>query len=262
MPQDAPFISETTRDAIYDGRLTIVQPRQGYRFSVDAYLLVWFASQGRRSKQSIDLGAGSGIVGLGLLAAGVTDRVVAVEVQPGLARLAQENAALNCLDTCYEMILSDVKELAGKIEPGRADLVATNPPFWPVANGRLPREEERRVACHEVLSNIGEWVKAASLLLHPSRGRLCTVFPARRLDSLILAESQAGLSPCRLCMVHPAADKGAELVLVEARRGNSGRLDVDPPLILKQADGRDTPEIAAILSGNFSDDLKVLPDRR
>ena len=54
---------EITRDAVYEGRLTILQPRNGYRFSIDAYLLIWFASRGRTAELSADFGAGCGVVG-------------------------------------------------------------------------------------------------------------------------------------------------------------------------------------------------------
>ena len=79
---------QLTRDTVYGGRLVLFQPKNGYRFSIDSLLLTRFACDGTRVSLSADLGAGCGVVGLGLLAAGQTCRVVAMEVQHSLAVLA------------------------------------------------------------------------------------------------------------------------------------------------------------------------------
>jgi len=251
-----------TSDAIYEGRLVVRQSLRGYRFSVDAYLLIWFACQGRTAALCADLGAGSGVVGLGLLAAGVARRVVAFEAQPELARLAEENASCNGLSDRYQLLALDVEELPRRFPSGAFDLIVANPPFWPVSKGRLPGNLERRIACHEVLGGIDRWTAAASAALDQRRGRLCMVYPARRLDSLILALGDAGLSATRLRLVHPISDGPAELVLLEARRGKPGRLEVEPPVVLKESDGAETPLASAIVRGSFSDRIRALPDRR
>lgn len=255
-------LGDTTLDAIYGGRLIVRQPRKGYRFSVDAYLLTWFACQGPAVRLGADLGAGSGLVGLGLLAAGTARRVIAVEVQPRLASLAEENAKGNQLDDRYQVVASDVMELPREVPRGAFGLVVTNPPFWPVSEGRLSADAQRRVACHEVLGGIAQWIASSAALLDPNRGRLCVVFPSRRMDDLLIALDRAGLSAVRLALVHPAASKPAELVLAEARRGAAGRLQVSPPVVLKGSGGEDTPLASEILCGTFSDRISALADRR
>ncbi len=251
-----------THDALYEGRLMIMQPRRGYRFSIDAYLLTWFACQGRFAARSADFGAGCGVVGLGLLAAGLAQHVTAVEVQPDLAALATRNAELNELQSSYQVIASDVRGVTTELEHGSFDLIVANPPFWPVAHGRLPSDEERQVACHEILGSIDDWLGSAASLLNQRRGRLCIVFPARRLDDLLIGLQRGRLSGTRLCFVHGMAAKQAELVLVEGRFGNTGRLGVDPPIILKEKGGTDTPKVTDIVSGKFSQRLMDRPDRR
>jgi tRNA1Val (adenine37-N6)-methyltransferase len=251
-----------SRDAVYEGRLIIHQPQKGYRFSIDALLLTFFACQGRKVGRAADLGAGSGVVGLGLLASDRAEHVVGVELQPNLAGLALKNSTLNDFESRYEVINSDIRYLKGTEFENTFDLVTTNPPFWPTFEGRMPREEERRLACHEVSCTLEEWTKAAVKIMNHRRGRFVAVFPARRLDCLIVAMESARLSATRLRFVQPHKDKPAELVLVEARVGQTGRMEVEPPLILKDETGRDTEEAAAIVNGDFSDELKCLTDRR
>jgi tRNA1Val (adenine37-N6)-methyltransferase len=251
-----------THDALYQGRLMIMQPRKGYRFSIDAYLLTWFACQGRFAALSADFGAGCGVVGLGLLAAGLSDRVIAVEIQPDLSTLAAKNAELNDLQSRYQILSSDVQTAQKELDHGAFDLIVANPPFWPVSHGRLPSDEERRVACHEIMGGIDDWIGSAAYLLNQRRGRLCIVFPARRLDDILVGFHRARLSGTRLCFVHAMASKQAELVLVEARFGDTGRLVVEPSITLKEEGGADTPEVEAIVGGNFSQKLMDRPDRR
>jgi len=253
---------ELTRDAIFEGRLLLDQPRRGYRFAVDAALLVWFARGEKPARTCVDLGAGCGVVGLGLLAAGAARELVAIEVQPRLADVCASNAALNGLDDRTTVIAADMLEPHDRLPPAAYDLVVANPPFWPVDKGRLPELEERRIACHEVALTLAGWTGRAAELLHPRRGRLCAVFSARRADELLAALDRAGLSATRMTTVYPRADEPAELVLVEARPGGPGRLEVGPPLVLRGADGGDTAAGGAILRGEFSETLRARGDRR
>lgn len=260
-----PTPDDRTRDALFDGRLVLSQPRDGYRFSVEAPLLVWFAvsRQDRPVRNCVDLGAGCGVIGLGLLAAGGAQTVLAVEVQPPLATLARDNATANGFEPSrYRVVSASCSELGETPPPASADLVVSNPPYWPAGSGRPPGDEQRRIACHETELDIASWVSVAARLLEPRRGRVCFVFPARRLDSLLAAIQAAGLAATRLRLVHPRPRQDAELTLLEARPGGDGKLRVEPPLVLRNDRGEDTAEADAILSGEFSEDLRSLPDRR
>jgi tRNA1Val (adenine37-N6)-methyltransferase len=253
---------DCSRDSLYDGRLILMQPRNGYRFSIDSALLIWFSSTGRFARRSADLGAGCGVVGLGVLATGMTGKVVAIEVQSRLMALASRNAQLNDFSDSYEVIGMDIRRAYKDLKQGAFELVVSNPPFWPAYENRLPADEERQVACHEILGGIVDWVVAAARIVDPRRGRFCIVFPARRLDSLVIALEHSNLSCTRLRLVQPLANKAAELALVEARHGAPGRVVIEPPLVLKQNDGVDTPEVVAIMRGDFSLKLRERRDMR
>jgi len=251
----------TSADAVFAGRLILRQPARGYRFSVDSLILTWFAA-GRSSGACADLGCGVGVVGLGLLACRAVDRVVGVEIQPRLAELATRNAAINGLEGAFEVIEGDMAARHPLLPAGGFRTVVSNPPFWRADTGRLPADEERRIACHETASNLDVTIGAAARLLQREAGRLCVIFPARRLDDLAVSLRRAGMSPTFLIAVHPRDQAPAELVLVEARHGDGGRMAIGAPLFLKDLDGVDTPLAASITEGTFIDVLGSLPDRR
>ena len=252
-----------TEDALFNGRLLLRQPEAGYRFSADAPLLVWFACgiPGGRVQCAVDLGAGCGVVALGLLAAGKVERAVAVEVQPALHALCAANAERNGFGERVEAIRGDMRS-AQLLEGRRFDLVTVNPPFWPADEGHLPEAEERRVACHEVSIDLDGWVATAARLVEQGRGRVCAVFPARRAAELLAGLSRHRLGATRLLAVHPRPGAGAELVLVEARWGEKRPLALAPPLFLRDAGNAETAEARAIYAGEFSEALRARPDGR
>src|SRR5690348_14459681 len=86
-----------TCDAILGGRLRVIQPRNGYRFSVDSILLARFALP-RTGAQVLELGAGSGVVAMMVAALARPREVVTIELQPELVAMCRRSAALNRLD--------------------------------------------------------------------------------------------------------------------------------------------------------------------
>src|SRR5208282_6599112 len=87
-----------TRDTILDGRITLIQPKHGYRFSVEAILLGRFARASARDRV-LELGAGCGVVSIMMASLYKPREVVALEIQPTLAEMIARNATLNGFDS-------------------------------------------------------------------------------------------------------------------------------------------------------------------
>jgi tRNA1(Val) A37 N6-methylase TrmN6 len=190
------------------------------------------------------------------------NRVIGIEIQPELAKIATGNSILNNLSSRFDVVEADIRNHVNSLVPGSVDLIVANPPFWPATRDRLPKSEQRKIARHELMGTIGEWCQVAAQLLEPRRGRFCVVFPARRLDALVMSLADNGLSARRICLVHPNSAKPAELALVSARPGIVGQLQITPPLFLKASDGNDDEIAARIFSGEFSETISSHPDSR
>lgn len=258
--------SPFTRDYLYNGRVVLFQPRNGYRFSLDAPLLTYFSHGGKggdkKVKRALDLGSGCGVVAIGLLASAAARRVDAVEVQSELVHLTRKNAEENDFEGALRVFEDDVRSARRTLQPGNYDLITCNPPFWPIAEARRCGCSQRDIACREVLGDLDDWTGTASSLVHERRGRVCFVYPARRFDALICSLAKHRMAVTRARFVHPRADKAAESFLVEARRGSTSRAEVEPPLVLSDDRGEATSDADAVFSGRFAASLEALPDLR
>jgi tRNA1Val (adenine37-N6)-methyltransferase len=245
-----PNAEHLTLDSVLGGRLTVVQPKKGYRFSVDALLLADFVEV-RPGWSVVDLGAGSGVIGLILACRMGRGRVIAVERQPELAAAARLSADRNPGLDFFQVLELDWSSLTPDLTGGPVDAAVVNPPYRRVGSGRINPNRQQAEARHEIMGDLASAASAAARVLSQN-GRLSVIYPAVRLVELTLALDRAGLTPKRMRMVHSRMDEEARLVLVEARPGAGRQLTVLPPLLLYGGPGRDyTPEARAIFNGRF-----------
>ncbi len=250
-------VVQATRDALFGGSVVLFQPRRGggYRTNVDALLLAGFAAAQpppsgtvgpgappKTASVAYDLGAGVGAVGLALLRFGAARHVVFVEIDEAPAAMARRNLDANGWTGLGEVIRGDVREVA-RGRRGDATLVVCNPPYVAPGRGRVsPSEERARMGELEVFVEAARQVAGR-------RARVCFVYPAQELVTLLSVLAAEGLHAKRLRFVHSAADVPARIALVEARAGRPGGLCVLPPLIERDARGY-TPEMASLLAND------------
>ncbi|WP_394820847.1 tRNA1(Val) (adenine(37)-N6)-methyltransferase [Pendulispora albinea] len=214
-------------------RLLVHQPPrgQGYRVNVDAFHLAQFAAapaMGRPAPRTVafDLGAGSGAVGLALLALDAVQRVVFVELDPEAAAHAAQNIVEHGWRERAEVIAGDVSRICPE-HAGAAHLVVCNPPYVEVGRGRVPAEGRRARAR---MGSLDAFVHAARTIAG-RRARVCFVYPAREMATLFATLRAVGLEPKRLRAVHAKPDEPARIVLVESQPAKAGGLTIEPPLV-------------------------------
>lgn len=223
---------EITVDTLYRQRVTLLQPARGYRASLDPVLLAAFVRPpfGRFA----DIGCGTGAVAFSLADRDPAATGVAIELQPRLAALARQGAIRNAFEQRLSILEGDVRGLVGTRLPRASfDLVASNPPFRPLAGGCVSPDEEIARAHHEVTLTLAECLDAAAALRRPA-GRIAIVFLASRIGELLSGLMARGLAARRLRFVHPKLDQPASRVLVEAAAGaGTPPCDVEAPLALR-----------------------------
>jgi tRNA1(Val) A37 N6-methylase TrmN6 len=221
----------------------IIQYPDEFRFSLDAVLLAHFATIGKKAK-AVDLGSGTGAVGLFLLARGATD-VLGVELNPRLASAATRTAEMNGLADRLNFICGDVTCISSYCTGGLFDLVVANPPYRLPSTGRISPSKGVAMARHETTAGLREFVQAAAFLLR-NRGRFAMIHLPERLVDLCTELRSSGLEPKRLRFVHPFNDKEPRMVLIEAVKGAApAGLVVGSPLVVYRAPKEYHPEILA-----------------
>jgi tRNA1(Val) A37 N6-methylase TrmN6 len=242
-----------TEDAFLGGRLRLRQPADGYRAAIDPVLLA-AAVPAQAGEAVADLGCGVATAGLCLLARVPGIRVTGLELQPALATLAEENAALNArlndggarLRVLQGDVASPPPELAAEgTDRGGFDHVMLNPPYLEPGAVRLPEQPLRRIAMVEGPATLDTWLACALGLLAP-RGSLTVIHRADRLDRLLACLSQS-CGDLTVFPLWPRQGEGAKRVLVQGLKGSGGPLRVLPGLALHDAEGCYTAAAEAVL---------------
>lgn len=238
----------TTTDTLFNGKLLVRQPKDGYRFSIDAVLLGHLASL-RPQDRLIDIGAGCGIVSLILAFRFPGICIHAVEIQPVLADLARQNVRQNGLEARIEVAQEDLLRIRQQDTGGPFDLMVCNPPYRKARSGRINPDPQKAMARHELAVSLPDVMAAAARLLKRA-GRLALIYPSERMADLMAEMRAANIEPKVLRMIHSRADAGAKLVFVEGSLGGNPGLRVGPPLVIYGKDGKYSPEVERMLQGS------------
>ena len=238
MNDNSPVREETLE--IIGGGLKIIQAREGYRYSIDPFLLCDFVHMPKGAKVA-DLGSGSGVVPLILSFNDRVDSIVGFEVQKSLVERSRRSIDINHLQDRIRIVCADIRALPAEVQKQHFDVVVSNPPFYPVHAGRVSNREERSIARHEVAGGLTDFIKAADGLLK-SGGRFFMVYLTTRLPELLVELSNNQMQPKRIRMIHSRVNSEAKMVMVEGRKHGRPGLKVDSPLIIYDGEGRQYSE--------------------
>ncbi len=136
------------------GRVKIVQPRRGYRFSLDAVLL---ASYVEGEGFALELGTGFGPVALMVKSRLRNLKILALDILVDYLLLLRESLGLNGYSGIYP-VAGDVKKPPLR---GKFDLVFSNPPYLNPRRFRISPIREVAASKWEILANLDDFLAAA-----------------------------------------------------------------------------------------------------
>lgn len=207
-------------DRLWPGGYTFAYADGLFRPSTDTFLLGAFPRL-RRGMTVCDLGAGTGLLGLLLLAREPELTVTGVELQPAACGLFRRTAAENGLEDRLRCLEGDLRD-PGLLPPGRFRLAVSNPPYFPPGAGAVAPDAARALT----------W-----------GGSFCLVHRPDRLADVMEELRRVRLEPKRLRFVHHTAAASPSLFLLEARLGGRPGLTAEPPLLLRGPDGGETEDV-------------------
>ncbi|MGI5912674.1 MAG: tRNA1(Val) (adenine(37)-N6)-methyltransferase [Syntrophomonadaceae bacterium] len=238
---------DETLDDLIIGGLKLIQPHEGYRFSLDSVLLAHFAVK-KRVKLAVDLGSGNGIIPLIMAWRSPELEIIGIEIQEQMVERAQRSVLYNGLQQRISIIKGDIRNIKEYLSPGSVELVVSNPPYWCKGQGLISHNHEEAIARHELMVNLAELIQAAAYLL-PLKGSFCLIHRADRLNEITKLCNANGIIPVRLRTVHSFPGQEAQLILLEAQKGERGSLKILAPLIIYSKPGKYSDEINNLYYG-------------
>ncbi len=205
----------------YIGPYTLEQRPGVFPLGSDSQALGGFAKV-RRGERLCDLGCGSGVLGLYLLAREPSLRVTGLELDETAAGLAEENFRANGLDA--QVTRGDLRRARELFPAGYFDLAVSNPPYFSVGSGYSGGSARMEETCTL------EDVCAAAQWLVKNGGRFSIVHRPERLADLFQALRAHDLEPKRLQLIQ-AEHNPPSAVLIEAYKQGRPGLNVLPVLI-------------------------------
>jgi tRNA1(Val) A37 N6-methylase TrmN6 len=231
-------------DAFLGGRLSILQPVKGFRAGLDAVMLA--AAVPARERQAIcDLGSGVGTAGLCVAARVGAVQLTAVDIDPQALERATDNAQRNGLGATFTTIEADLQGRARNLPRQHFHHVLTNPPFHDDARGTRAPDSAKATARSIAGPALFHWLRLARAIVRP-RGTVSAILPPAQLALAISALSESGQG-MTLIPLWPAQDVPAKRMIVRAQMNSRAPLQVQPGVVLHEADGRQTPQAEAIL---------------
>jgi tRNA1(Val) A37 N6-methylase TrmN6 len=236
-PETAP---DLTDDAILNGRLRLFQPKRGHRFGHDAILLA-AAVPARPGERVAEFGSGVGAASLALLSRVPEIDATLLEIDAGLAALAQQNIDRNGFADRARALTRDV---TAPSEHGPFDHIFMNPPFNDRRHQPSP-EPGRRLAHAAELDLLPLWIESARTSLLPG-GTVTLIWRAEGLADVMDA-LKAGFGTISVLPVHPAPGRPPIRVIAVGQKGGGAAIRMLTPLILNDDALRPSADAEAVL---------------
>ncbi len=226
---------EITLTPFLRGKVLIVQPRRGYRFSLDAVLL---ASYVEGEGFGLELGAGFGPVALMLKSRLEGVKILALDILADYLRLLKESLRINGFSGIYP-VAGDVKT-----PPLRAkfDFVFSNPPYLKPERFRVSPRRDLAVSKWELKARVEDFLRAAFLLLK-EKGRAFFVMGAGAGNFEKKAE-ECGFYPEERVEVFDEED--LKFLLFSLRKSRTEKRNFS---FLMKKGGKYTPQMEEVLGG-------------
>ena len=225
--------------------LKVIQNKNGFCFGMDAVLLSDFAKNIKRNATVLDLGTGTGIIPILLCGKTELKKIIGVEIQEEVAKMAKKSILLNSLEGRFEILNCNIKELNKIYKKQTFDVIVTNPPYKKQDSGIVNENEKKVISRHEITANLEDFIKIAKDLLK-DKGELYMVHRPERLVDILELMRKYRIEPKVLKMVCPNKNKEPNLVLIKGVKNAKPFLKIEKNLYVYDTENKYTKEILEI----------------
>lgn len=197
----------------------VIQDKCAMKVGTDGVLLgAWTPVEGVHS--ILDVGSGTGLLGLMLAQRAPKAAITAVEIDQDACLQSLENIRQSPWANRMEVVHDDFR-LFSRVDKRRYDLIVSNPPYF--MGTQRSSLEARYVARHTTLLSYMELIEGVLQLLNPE-GRFALILPAENYQLFSNQALTAGLFEIRRMEVSPTPQKPVSRILsVWSRQGTNCR---------------------------------------
>jgi len=239
----------TTHDSIYQGQLTLEQPRKGYRFGTDAMVLA-AAVQAKAGQKVLELGCGVGAVLLAAHHRLPEVSFVGIERTADYVDLAKKNITQNNAGRRVSVVRGDLLSATTIHSMGQFDHVIANPPYYETGTHSGSALELRRVARQHGPDDLAGWLLAANRALKP-KGTVTFIHAAEKLDELVqgLKKYCGGI---KVMPLWPQEKQPCKRLIIQGTKGSKAPLMLLPGIVMHGEGGRSTGRAIGIVNHGIS----------
>lgn len=225
--------------------LKIIQNEEGFCFGIDSVLLSDFAKNIKKDSIVLDLGTGTGIIPILLCGKTNLKKVIGVEIQEEVAKMAEKSIKLNNLEDKFEIINENILSLNNIYEKQVFDVIVTNPPYKKKETGVINENEKKLISRHEITAVLEDFIKVSKDLLK-DKGEFYMVHRPERLVDILSLMRKYKIEPKILKMVYSNKNREPKLVLIKGVKNGNPFLKVEKNLYIYDDDGKYTDELLKI----------------
>ena len=215
--------------------MLLYQPKNGYCYNSDTHFLFSFILQNLKIYKNIkgdllDIGSGSGILGL-LVARDFNNlNLHQVEIQDDFIFLTNKNSAINNIDsTVYkgDFLKIDFDK--------KFDMIVSNPPFYPHSVIKS-ENNSKKIARYNDNLPLEDFITKVSKILN-NNGKFFFCYDVKFLSDIMLHCKNLKLNIESLQFLYPNSKKEASLVMIMVKKGSKTLMKILPPAIMFDDDG-------------------------
>ena len=236
--------NERIDDLEYKG-LKLIQNKNWFCFGIDSVLLSDFAKNIKNNSKVLDLGTGTGIIGMLLCKKTNLKEIKGIEIQSDVAEMASRSIKLNDLEDKFEIINANVKDIGNILPKGTFDVVVTNPPYKKENSGIINDTDNKIISRHEITANLEDFIQQSSIMLKDN-GSIYMVHKPERLCDIVCLMRKYNLEPKEIKFVYSNNKSEPSLILIKGCKNGHAFLKVHKPLYVYKEDGSYTDEILEI----------------
>ncbi|CAM3863877.1 tRNA1(Val) (adenine(37)-N6)-methyltransferase [Arcobacter cloacae] len=235
--------------------MVLYQPINGYCYNSDTHFLFNFICENFKIYKNIkgdllDIGSGSGILGLLVCSEFKKINLNQCEIQKMFQFFSTKNAQTNKITTnLYEGSFENIEFNK------RFDICVSNPPFYH-CDVIKSENESLKIARYNDSLPLEDFIQKSSKILKQD-GKLLFCYDSKQIAQIIVLLQKYKFNLESLQFVHPKISKDATLVLVYARKNSKSLVKIFNPLIVFNEENEFTKEVENIYKKSSTYSIKA-----